>query len=161
MDSYTYVCPQGHGMEYDLVAGTTVCYRCRCADLERDLEHWKANHSNIRERNELLRDRPDLGDRSKLLSRLDRILDAADLCPKGGTFEERLVAWVQNVGQFHYDFLRYLHVADRALRSVSSWWDELYPRKVFTGQSGDKGAVRVVRIRALIDAWKKTRKEYT
>lgn len=34
---------------------------------------------------------------------------------------------------------------------VESWWDDIYPADIFTGVSGDEGAIRVVEIREILN----------
>lgn len=40
---------------------------------------------------------------------------------------------------------------DELIKKVRAWWDEVYPEDIFTGVSGDVGAVRVAEIRDLLN----------
>jgi len=42
-------------------------------------------------------------------------------------------------------------IVSELITKVRQWWDDVYPADVFTGVSGDEGAVRVAEIRALLD----------
>lgn len=47
--------------------------------------------------------------------------------------------------------IKHYEVHDDLINKVSSWWDEVYPADIFTGVSGDEGAVKVAEIRELLD----------
>lgn len=47
----------------------------RVRELEAEVAHWKANHDEMVRRNATLRDRPDLGDRSRRMQELEAAID--------------------------------------------------------------------------------------
>jgi len=61
---------------------------------------------------------------------------------------------MQIVQSMYTDILAILEpymIYDDLVEKVLSWWDEVYPADVFTGVSGDDGAIKVAEIRKLLD----------
>jgi len=53
--------------------------KCELADMTKDRDEWKANHDNQVSINRTLRDRPDLGERAKLVDALIQQRDEANI----------------------------------------------------------------------------------